>query len=109
MKRITSLTFLCPLLLSVVAVIAMAYSIVGVLDAHDFSLMDTLLANKIPGCGNCVELKPTQDTPPELLANKIPACGNCLALKPAKITPYEILGQRSAGCGSCEDEGDPEE
>ncbi len=107
MKRSTILIFLCLLLFSSLAVTATAYSIEGILDAHDFSLIDTLLANKIPGCGNCVELRPTQDTPPELLEGKIPGCGNCAELEHSSDIPHELLA-RAAGCASCEDEGDPE-
>jgi hypothetical protein len=108
MKRSTILIFLGLLLFSSLAVSAMAYSIEGGLAARGLSLIDTVLANKIPGCGNCIELKPTQDNPSEFLAGKIPGCGNCAKLESAKITPTEGLMARAAGCASCEDEGDDE-
>jgi hypothetical protein len=108
MKRSTILIFLGLLLFSSLAVSAMAYSTEGVLAARGFSLIDTALANKIPGCGNCIELKPSQDSSSEFLAGKIPACGNCAKLEAAKVTPTEGLMARAAGCGSCGDEGDDE-
>ncbi|HXV98456.1 MAG TPA: hypothetical protein VEC93_08535, partial [Anaerolineae bacterium] len=59
-------------------------------------------ASEIPGCGDCAELKPTQDIPNELLAERVAAVYT-------KIIPDELLGQRASGCASCEDEGDPNE
>jgi hypothetical protein len=103
MKSLAIRIFLCLLLFSSLAVTAMAYSIEGGLDAHNFSLIDRVLANKIPGCGNCLELKDINDTPSELLAGRIPACGNCLELQPTLDTPDELLA-RAAGCGSCGDD-----
>ena len=108
MKRSTILIFLGLLLFSSLAVSAMAYSIEGGLAAHGLSLIDTVLTNKIPGCGNCVELKPTQDSLSEFLAGKIPGCGNCLKLKQINVPPTKDLIARAAGCASCEDEGDDE-
>jgi hypothetical protein len=132
MKRITTLIFLGLLLFNSLTATAMAYPIDGALDTHDFSLIDTVLAQKTPSCGNCLELKHIQNTPNEHLAGKIPACGNCvkskqpkvtpdelpsdrtpacgncLELKHSKDTPTEALEQRAAGCSSCEDEGDSE-
>ena len=108
MKQNTILIFLGLLLFSSLAVSAMAYSIEGGLAARGFSLIDTVLANKIPACGNCLELKPTQDSPNEFLAGKIPACGNCVKLDAAKVAPTEVLAGRATGCASCEDEGDDE-
>src|SRR5262245_33864342 len=98
MKRNTILIFLGLLLFSSLAVTAMAYSRGDVLAAHGFSLIDTVLANKIPACGNCVELKPAPDSSTELLAGKIPTCGNCDKLESAKVTPTEGLMVRAAGC-----------
>jgi hypothetical protein len=83
MKRIMILIFLCLLLSSGLAVTAMAYSIDDVLGARDFSLIDTVLASRKPGCGDCVKLRHL------------------------KVTPNEVLFARASGCSSCEDEGDP--
>ena len=107
MKRNTILIFLGLVLFSSLAVTAVAYSTEDVPAARGFSLIDTVLANKIPACGNCVELKQTQDILGELLAGKIPGCGNCVELKQINITPTEDLIARAAGCSSCEDD-DPE-